>query len=57
MATTVGLPVGLSALMLLNGTIARRGAILPLTSDIYEPVLGKLAQMGVACHEREVPID
>jgi len=53
MATTVGLPVAIAALLVLNGTIRRRGVILPLTKDIYEPVLRKLSAFGVQCTETE----
>eukprot|EP00750_Incisomonas_marina_P003937 INCI13427.10.p1 GENE.INCI13427.10~~INCI13427.10.p1 ORF type:complete len:1071 (+),score=195.88 INCI13427.10:193-3405(+) len=56
MATTVGLPVGLAALMVLNGTIQQRGAALPITKEIYDPILAKLAEMGVVCTEREFPL-
>ena len=53
MATTVGLPVGIAALMVLNGTIEQRGAILPLTKDIYDPILDTLEELGVVCTEKE----
>lgn len=56
MATTVGLPVGLAALMVLNGTIQQRGAALPITKEIYDPILAKLAELGVVCTEREFPL-
>ena len=39
MAKTVGLPLGIAAKLILNGTIKSRGLRIPVTKDIYEPVL------------------
>ncbi len=51
MAKTVGLPLGIATKLILNGTIASRGLRIPVTSDIYEPVLSELEQYGIKFHE------
>jgi saccharopine dehydrogenase-like NADP-dependent oxidoreductase len=48
MAKTVGLPLGIAARLILNGTITRRGLCIPTTADIYEPVLRELEKNGIA---------
>jgi saccharopine dehydrogenase-like NADP-dependent oxidoreductase len=53
MAKTVGLPLGIAAKMILNGTIAGRGLQIPVTSNIYEPVLKELGNYGVVFEEVE----
>lgn len=54
MATTVGLPLGIVAKLLLDGRITQRGVALPLAAEIYEPVLTELAQHhGLSFHEEE----
>ena len=54
MARTVGLPVGIAAKMVLNGTIKERGVLLPLTPSIYDPILNELEMLGVVFKEVEV---
>ncbi len=44
MAKTVGLPLGIAAKMILNGEIVRTGVVIPVTADIYIPVLQELEQ-------------
>lgn len=53
MARTVGLPLGIVALELLNGKISQRGVHLPLTEDIFTPVLAGLSQAGISFTETE----
>lgn len=53
MARTVGLPLGIAACLLMKGEIATRGVAMPVTRDIYEPVLRELRDAGIALHERE----
>ncbi|MET0634949.1 MAG: saccharopine dehydrogenase C-terminal domain-containing protein [Chitinophagaceae bacterium] len=48
MAKTVGLPLGIAARLLLNGTITRRGLCIPVYPDLYQPVLGELATLGIS---------
>lgn len=47
MAKTVGLPVGILARLLLQGKIDRRGVVMPIHPDLYEPVLEELKSYGV----------
>ncbi|PKV66373.1 saccharopine dehydrogenase-like NADP-dependent oxidoreductase [Pontibacter ramchanderi] len=47
MAKTVGLPVGILAKLLLQGKIDRRGVVIPIYPDLYEPVLEELKGYGV----------
>ena len=51
MAKTVGLPLGIAAKLILNGTIASRGLRIPVSKDIYEPVLSELEQYGIKFNE------
>ncbi len=47
MAKTVGLPLGIAAKLILNGNIKMTGIHIPVTKDIYEPVLAELKNYGV----------
>lgn len=47
MAKTVGLPLGIAAKLILNGTIHCKGLCIPLSKEIYEPVLAELAKYGI----------
>jgi saccharopine dehydrogenase (NADP+, L-glutamate forming) len=51
MAKTVGLPLGIAATLLLEGKINETGLHIPTIPGIYEPVLKKLAEHGIAFHE------
>ena len=51
MAKTVGLPLGIAAKLILNGTIKSRGLRIPVTKDIYEPVLKELEQYDIKFNE------
>lgn len=53
MAKTVGLPVGISALKVLNGEIFKPGVHLPVDKDIYIPVLEELEAYGISFTESE----
>ncbi|MBI2380984.1 MAG: saccharopine dehydrogenase NADP-binding domain-containing protein [Gammaproteobacteria bacterium] len=52
MAKTVGIPAALAAQLILDGKIDRRGVILPVTQDVYEPLLDALAHEGISSDER-----
>ncbi|MBD1397917.1 saccharopine dehydrogenase NADP-binding domain-containing protein [Pontibacter sp. JH31] len=54
MAKTVGLPVGILAKLLLQGKIDRRGVVIPIYPDLYEPVLEELKTYGVDFVEDEI---
>jgi saccharopine dehydrogenase-like NADP-dependent oxidoreductase len=51
MAKTVGLPLGIAAKLVLTGVINKTGVHIPVTGDIYEPVLKELAGLGVVFKE------
>ncbi|MDG1041022.1 MAG: saccharopine dehydrogenase C-terminal domain-containing protein [Polaribacter sp.] len=55
MAKTVGLPVAIAALKILNGTIKTPGVQRPITKEIYEPILHELESFGISFSEKEVP--
>ena len=47
MAKTVGLPVAIAAKLILNGKINSKGVRIPISKDIYIPVLKELADNGI----------
>ncbi|MDX1601817.1 MAG: saccharopine dehydrogenase family protein [Salinimicrobium sediminis] len=53
MARTVGLPVAIAALKILNGTISTPGVQLPITKEVYDPILKELAGNGIVFKEEE----
>ncbi len=55
MAKTVGLPVAIAALKILNGEITSAGVQLPISKEVYEPILKELEDYGVLFNEFEVP--
>ena len=55
MSDTVGLPIAIAAEMILNGELQRTGVTMPLTSDIYDPVLDRLESLGMVFSEKEIP--
>jgi len=55
MAKTVGLPVAIAALKILKGEIKNPGVQLPISKEVYEPILKELENYGVKFIERKVP--
>jgi saccharopine dehydrogenase-like NADP-dependent oxidoreductase len=55
MAKTVGLPVGIAALAILNNKIATPGVQLPVKKEVYEPILNELKNYGIHFHDYEMP--
>jgi saccharopine dehydrogenase-like NADP-dependent oxidoreductase len=55
MAKTVGLPVAIAALQILNGTITTPGVQLPITPEVYLPILQELEEHGISFYEKRVP--
>ena len=47
MAKTVGLPLGIAAKLILNGTIKLKGLHIPTSKEIYRPLLEELEELGV----------
>ena len=56
MAKTVGLPLGIAAKLILNGTIKEKGLLIPVTPEIYEPVLQELTQHGISFQEQRTAL-
>ena len=54
MAKTVGLPVGIATKLILNGEIKSTGVKIPVSKDIYKPVLEELEQYGIRFIEEEI---
>lgn len=55
MAKTVGLPVAIAALQILNGKIKKTGVQIPISKEIYQPILKELKTNNIVFVEREVP--
>jgi len=55
MAKTVGLPVAMAALKILNKEIVSPGVQLPIRKEVYEPILKELEAYGIIFTEKEVP--
>jgi len=53
MAKTVGLPLAIAAKLLLQGKIKSRGVLIPVTKEIYEPILAELGEQGIRLTEVE----
>ena len=54
MAKTVGLPVAIATLLILNGKITTPGVQLPIKKEVYLPILSDLEQFGVVFNEKEM---
>jgi saccharopine dehydrogenase-like NADP-dependent oxidoreductase len=55
MAKTVGLPVAIATLLILNGKVREPGVQIPIRKEVYEPVLKSLKDYGIQFREYEVP--
>jgi saccharopine dehydrogenase-like NADP-dependent oxidoreductase len=55
MAKTVGLPVAMASLLILNGKITTPGVQLPINPEVYLPILEELQEYGVIFQEQVVP--
>lgn len=55
MAKTVGLPVAIATLLILNKEIKTPGVQIPISKEVYEPILSELSALGVIFKEFEVP--
>ena len=56
MSNTVGLPVAIAAKLILNKQILERGVTLPVSKEIYTPILLELEQFGITFKELEKQI-
>ena len=55
MAKTVGLPVAMATLAILNGKIRTPGVQIPIRKEVYAPILKELSRYDVVFQEYEVP--
>jgi len=55
MAKTVGLPLAIVTLAVLNEQITTPGVQIPLKKEVYEPTMKELANYGIVFKEKEVP--
>ncbi|HMJ46912.1 MAG TPA: saccharopine dehydrogenase C-terminal domain-containing protein, partial [Ferruginibacter sp.] len=51
MAKTVGLPLGIAAKLIMNGTIKLTGVRIPVSEEIYNPVMNELSAEGISFTE------
>ena len=56
MSITVGIPVAIAVKLILTGVITSTGVKVPVTKDIYEPVLKELKDYGIEFIEEEEEI-
>lgn len=54
MAKTVGLPVAIATLAILNEKIKTPGVQIPINKEVYEPILKELSNFGITFKEKEV---
>lgn len=54
MAKTVGLPVAMATMDILRGKITTPGVQIPITAEIYEPILKELKDYGIIFNETDV---
>ena len=55
MSKTVGLPVAIAALAILNEKIVTPGVQIPITKEVYDPILKELEAYGISFTETDVP--
>ena len=55
MAKTVGLPVAMATLLILNRKITTPGVQLPINKEVYVPILKELEEYGVIFNEQTMP--
>ena len=54
MAKTVGLPVAIATLKVLNNEIKLKGVKIPIEKSIYKPILEELEDFGIIFNEKNV---
>jgi saccharopine dehydrogenase-like NADP-dependent oxidoreductase len=55
MAKTVGLPVAIATLLILNGKIKTPGVQIPIKKEVYLPILKELEAFGIHFKETKMP--
>lgn len=56
MAKTVGLPLAIATKLILNGTLTCKGLHIPISPEIYQPVLKELEEAGIRFQEETLPL-
>jgi saccharopine dehydrogenase (NADP+, L-glutamate forming) len=54
MARLVGIPCGVAAKLVLDGTISEGGIIAPMSTKINDPLIKELKKYGIECKEKIV---
>jgi saccharopine dehydrogenase-like NADP-dependent oxidoreductase len=57
MARTVGIPVAIATKLIANGEINTPGVHLPISKEIYEPMLKELEEHDIRFVEKEIPFN
>jgi saccharopine dehydrogenase-like NADP-dependent oxidoreductase len=57
MANTVGLPLAIAAKLFLQNKIKQRGIVLPISPELYDPILMELEQLGINLIEEESDLE
>lgn len=55
MAKTVGLPVAIATIAILNKKIKTPGVQIPINKEVYKPILNELKSFGIQFNENETP--
>lgn len=55
MSKTVGLPVAIATLLILDGEIKTPGVQIPINKEVYKPILTELHKHGIQFKEYEKP--
>ncbi|NVK21421.1 MAG: saccharopine dehydrogenase NADP-binding domain-containing protein [Kangiellaceae bacterium] len=56
MSKTVGYPAAIAAQLIADKKIDRKGVILPVSADIYQPILQQLEKEGISCVEQQFEV-
>lgn len=56
MARTVGYPAAIAAKMVLDGEIQQKGVVLPISKDIYKPILNMLMAENIRASTRTISL-
>jgi saccharopine dehydrogenase-like NADP-dependent oxidoreductase len=54
MSNTVGLPAAICAKMILNGTIKLKGVQMPISKEVYSPILNELEDYDIKFEDKEI---
>jgi len=57
MAKLVGLPLAIGIKYILLGNITAKGVVIPITSEIYDPVMAELAELGVVFEDTDIELE